>query len=450
MEMSGMRRLGATAWLVAVVAALAVAGPARADVVDDNVAPVLNKQGTVELFARGTDGEVYTRPADGGEWTSLGGAASSGPAAMQRADGALDVFVRGMDDKLYQKTRRGSSWSDWTSLDGLLTSAPAATERRGTGAIELFARGHDNALWHRAYLPGQGWGPWGSFGGQIASGPTVVSRIDGWADLFVRWSDNRILQRYFDRQRWSDWFETTPSWLTISAPSATVPSEGRMEVFHRGRDRALWQRSYDGVGFGPGDYRVDSHPLESSPAAVADPTGRIRLYAREGENIIVKTLSGGGWSAWERMGPVGPPARSGTPTPGQSQDGGQSGGQDGQGGGQDGGQGGSTPPPPAPPVAAGDVKLGTGLSCTPRGQRMDVSVDVRKRPNRAKPRVQRVVFYYRKGKGKVARTDRKAPYKVKLPVDLEPGTYRVHARIYYKRGRKSGRKTVSRRFAVCS
>ncbi len=83
---------------------------------------------------------------------------------------------------------------------------------------------------------------------------------------------------------------------------------------------------------------------------------------------------------------------------------------------------------------------------------MPVSVSVRKRPGRAKPRVRKVVFYYRKGKGRVARTDRRAPYRRMVPVDLEPGTHRVFARILYKRPgkRKLGVKTVSRRFTVCA
>lgn len=66
--------------------------------------------------------------------------------------------------------------------------------------------------------------------------------------------------------------------------------------------------------------------------------------------------------------------------------------------------------------------------------------------------MRRVVFHYRKGKGRVARTDRRAPYVRQLPVELDPGTYRVYATIYYKRPgkRKLGIKRVSRRFAVCA
>ena len=111
-------------------------------------------------------------------------------------------------------------------------------------------------------------------------------------------------------------------------------------------------------------------------------------------------------------------------------------------------------PPPAPAPGGGCVQIGVGLGCTPRGKRMMVSLTVHKRPGRAKPRVRRVVFFYRKSHGKrvVARSDRHAPYRRSLPIRLAPGRHKVHARVYYKRPghSKLARKTVTRRFTVCA
>ena len=81
---------------------------------------------------------------------------------------------------------------------------------------------------------------------------------------------------------------------------------------------------------------------------------------------------------------------------------------------------------------------------------------MRKQPGRAKPRVRRVVFFYRRtvqGKRRVvARTDRRAPYRRSLPIRVKPGTHRVYARVVYKRpgGTRLRQKTVSRRFVVCA
>jgi len=110
------------------------------------------------------------------------------------------------------------------------------------------------------------------------------------------------------------------------------------------------------------------------------------------------------------------------------------------------------PPPPAPPQTSNGVGLGVGLECAPRGKRMPVSITVHKRKGKAKPRVKRVVFYYRKKGTVVARTDRKKPYKRTLRIHLAPGPHHVYARVYYTRkGSKKVRKeTVKRRFTVCA
>ena len=78
-----------------------------------------------------------------------------------------------------------------------------------------------------------------------------------------------------------------------------------------------------------------------------------------------------------------------------------------------------------------------GLDCAPRGRRMSVSLSVHKRPGHAKPRVKRVLFYYRnqsRGQRVVARTEPARPSSRTLPIRLAPGPHHVYAHAcYYKR-----------------
>jgi hypothetical protein len=110
------------------------------------------------------------------------------------------------------------------------------------------------------------------------------------------------------------------------------------------------------------------------------------------------------------------------------------------------------PPPPPPPAPNTGAQLGVGLDCAPRGKRMPVSLRVHKRKGKAKPRVRRVVFYYRKKGRVVARSDRSRPYKRTLMIHLAPGPHHVYARVYYKRrgSSKLRKQTVKRRFIVCA
>lgn len=410
--------------LLSAALALGVAAPAGADVVDDNLAAVSRAPGDVLLFARGGDGTLHVRSGIDGTWSSTGQAVSSGPSATVRPDGTVEVFARGMDDRIIHASLKGSTWSDWNALDGTVTSAPGAGHRRGTGIVDLFVRGDDGRLHHRTWNADRTWGPWESLGGDPVGAPTTAARKDSHVDVYVQGPGGGTFGNYYFESRWSGFFDYGRR--TTAVPGLVAPPNTKnLHVFIRGADRGLHMRSHLEPPNQSNEWsQVDPRPFTSAPAPVAD-GDRLHVFARDGDQVIVKT-NDRSWSAWRSIGPVAPPASPAPASP--------------------------APGSPAPPVKSGDVSFGTGISCTPRGQRMRVTVRVRKRPGRAKPRVRKVVFYYRKGKGTVARTDRRAPYRRLLPVDLEPGTYRVYAKIHYKRPgkRKLGIKTVSRRFAVCA
>jgi hypothetical protein len=121
---------------LALLASMAVAASARADVYDDNLAAASRGPGDIVVLARGVDGAIYERHLAGGawsSWSSIGGAASSGPAAAAYGD-AIHAFVTGTDGPVYENVLRGGAWSGWRSLGGVGTSAPAAIARRATRA----------------------------------------------------------------------------------------------------------------------------------------------------------------------------------------------------------------------------------------------------------------------------------------------------------------------------
>jgi hypothetical protein len=163
-----------------------------------------------------------------------------------------------------------------------------------------------------------------------------------------------------------------------------------------------------------------------------DPDGKLWLYRGNGTGgwVPSRTALGVGWSSLRVLTLVPssrPPAAPAPPAP---------------------------PPAPAPapvaPLPDGKVSLNAGLRCTPPGGLLRVSVKVRKRSGRATPRVKRILFYIRKG---ARRTDHRRPYTVRLRVHRAAGTRgRVYARVYYRRAgsKKLHKKTVSRRFVMCS
>jgi hypothetical protein len=111
------------------------------------------------------------------------------------------------------------------------------------------------------------------------------------------------------------------------------------------------------------------------------------------------------------------------------------------------------PTPAPPPPSSTGITVGVGLGCVRNGKRMRVTLKVKKQPGKAKPRVKRVVFFYRRNKKSVVRADKSAPYKRRLPISgLSAGKHLTYARVYYKRpgSSKLRKRTVRRHFTVCA
>jgi len=145
----------------------------------------------IDVFVRGTNGAVwYTATTNNGKtwskWTSIGGqvVAGTGPAVCSWGAGRLDVFVEWTNGALYHKwsTNDGKTWSGWQNLgfppNGKLTSSPAASaggSPQAPNQIDVFVRGTDGTCWYKE-LTGTAWSSWKSLGEQLApnTGPGVM------------------------------------------------------------------------------------------------------------------------------------------------------------------------------------------------------------------------------------------------------------------------------------
>jgi len=88
----------------------------------------------------------------------------------------LELFGRGADRGVWHKaqymTANGTtSWSRWTSLGGLVSTAPVARMSRD-GLIHLFVRGVDKSIWYKPQSVVNDtivFGTWKSLGGNARS-----------------------------------------------------------------------------------------------------------------------------------------------------------------------------------------------------------------------------------------------------------------------------------------
>ncbi len=229
-------------------------------------------------------------------WESLGGVITSGPDVCSWGEGRLDVFARGTDNALWHKWYDGG-WSDWESLGGQITSDPSAV-CWGPGRIDVFARGMDNALWHLWYEGG--WSGWESLGGGLGSGPDACSWAPGRLDVFVLGTDTALWHKWYEGG-WSDW-EGLGGALT-SDPGAVSWGPGRIDVFARGTDNALWHKAYEG---GWNDWEPLGGFLGSGPDAASWRPGRLDIFVLGGDRALWQKSwdDSVGWSEWQSIGGV--------------------------------------------------------------------------------------------------------------------------------------------------
>ena len=101
----------------------------------------------------------------------------SGRRCAPGAPGRMDVFARGTDNALWHKwLRRGVEWLGVLRRDDHFRSRGVSWSPE---RIDVFARSTDNALWHKWY--DRGWTGWESVGGYAAR---VGTRFPGGRDRF--------------------------------------------------------------------------------------------------------------------------------------------------------------------------------------------------------------------------------------------------------------------------
>ena len=88
------------------------------------------------------------------------------------------------------------------------------------------------------------WMGWESQGGVLTSGPGASSWAPGRLDVFGRGTDSALWHKWYEGG-WGDW-ESLGGTLT-SSPAAVSWGPGRIDVFARGTDSALWHTWYEGA-----------------------------------------------------------------------------------------------------------------------------------------------------------------------------------------------------------
>jgi Cellulase (glycosyl hydrolase family 5)/Repeat of unknown function (DUF346) len=181
---------------------------------------------------------------------------------------------------------RGISYLAWTwDMWGCGNTPVLLSDYAGT-PCQTFGAGYQGHLAQMA-LPAV----------SLASGPGIASWGPGRLDLFVRGSDNALWHRYYASSvGWSGW--TTLGGQLASDPAAVSWGYGRIDIFAQGRDNALKHIYYDASTGGWSSWYSHGGTLASGPDVTSWGPGRLDVFYRGADNSLRHIFYASSVGAW--------------------------------------------------------------------------------------------------------------------------------------------------------
>ena len=154
-----------------------------------------------------------------------------------------------------------------------------------------------------------------STGGAILSGAANAAELGGislaepaassWgstrADVFVRGGDNALWQRTWNGSTWSSW--SSLGGIITAGPGAVASSATQIDVFARGQDNALWHRSWNGTTWS--GWASLGGLLSSGPTAASWGSGHLDIFVVGVDSQLWhRSWNGTIWSAWQPLGGI--------------------------------------------------------------------------------------------------------------------------------------------------
>jgi hypothetical protein len=159
-------------------------------------------------------------------------------------------------------------------------------------------RGGDARLYHKSW-DGAQWSAWQDLGGILTSGPSVASWASGRLDVFVRGTDGAVWHKWSSGGTvWSGW--DTLGGIITSDPGVVSSTANRIDIFGKGTDNALWQISWNGTAWT--SWQSLGGILTSGPAAASCASGHLDLFMLGSDYAVYHRGFTGTWGAWQRMG----------------------------------------------------------------------------------------------------------------------------------------------------
>ena len=201
---------------------------------------------------------------------------------------------------------------DHVALDEVVTPLPPSISRTYRQYRRRRARGNKTSVSPTGATPPTG-AVWYSLGGAIGGGLDVVANQDGRLEAFAV-GDGRDLVHLWQQTPGTDWSD---DWSSLGTPTAAINltgelsagrnADGRIEVFARGSDTALWHIWQTAPNNGWSGWASLGGEINAPLLLGTNQDGRLEVFARGLDNAIWhtwQTAPSNGWSGWASLGGV--------------------------------------------------------------------------------------------------------------------------------------------------
>ncbi len=268
---------------------------------------IVDASGNLRMFGTDSAHRVVEYTRTDGHWGSyhvIGRNAAGYPAAIV-AGGHVSLAFHGQDDHIHVLRFASGAWTD-TTLPDVTVDAMPSLFANADGRLEVFARrDSDEALVHVAETsPGGDFGSWHSLGGNLRTMPTVIADASGNPHVFaIGDGDGHVWTRV--RTAPSTW----ASWTYLNVTGNTPPSpvllrDGSLAVYTRTHNGALVGEMGDAHGNWPHVLHTVGGIFTSNVVALLDSQGRVNVFGRGQDSAIYRIVrsADGHWGAHVRLG----------------------------------------------------------------------------------------------------------------------------------------------------
>ncbi|MCX6023089.1 MAG: hypothetical protein NTZ05_15435 [Chloroflexi bacterium] len=179
--------------------------------------------------------------------------------------------------------------SVWITTDcpGLGITLDPESVSMTAGRVDVFGTATDRTLWRR-WLLGGGWGGPEFLGGGLISAPAVSSWGVNRLDVFIKGDNKALWQKTYDG-KWQDGKMVTTSNAISSAPAAVSWGPNRIDVAVRADDGKLRHYAWSGSAW-TADFFAG--PLEGGPSISSQCANKLDVfYRKSGEADKVTKLT---------------------------------------------------------------------------------------------------------------------------------------------------------------